>query len=473
MPKSLFATDVEFLSEEQARALTQRVLSFAKADETRVNVTSGWAGNTRFAGNEITTSGGTTNTLVTVTSTVGKRRASSSTNILDDDSLRRTVDLAERLAKLSPEDPEAMPELGTQTYLRVDGYFDRTAELTPEARAVAAKRVIDTAEAAGTGGEKLFVAGFLQANAGAAAVATSRGLFAYHRNSSADLSTTVRTPDATGSGWASAGARDWALLDPAALGRSAARKAVASRKPSAIEPGLYTVVLEPQAVSDIMPQLIGSFNARANDEGRGTFSKQGGGTKLGEKIADERVTIYSDPADADLLAQPFDASGFPLRRVVYIENGVLKNFSYDRYWAQQKGVPATTGGGGGGGGGGGVGGGGGFGGGGGGLKFVGGTRTTDELIASTARGILVTHFFYIRFLDPRTVLLTGLTRDGTFLIENGKVTRPLKNFRWNESPLFMLNKIDEIGRAERTAAGQVMPSLKVRDFNFTSLSDAV
>jgi predicted Zn-dependent protease len=471
MSKSLFATDAEFLSEAQARALTLRVLSFAKADETRVNVTSGWSGNTRFAGNEITTSGGTTNTTVTVTSTIGKRRASSSTNVLDDESLKRTVDLAERLARLSPEDPEAMPELGPQSYAPVNGYFDRTAELTPETRATAAKRTIDTAEAAGTGDERLFVAGFLQANAGASAVATSRGLFTYHRNSSADLSTTVRTPDATGSGWASAGARDWGLIDPVALGRAAARKAVASRKPSAIEPGLYTVVLEPQAVSDIMPLLIGSFNARANDEGRGTFSKPGGGTKLGEKIADERVTIYSDPADPDLLAQPFDASGFPLRRVVYIENGILKSFSYDRYWAQQKSVPATTGGGGGFGGGGG--GGGGFGGGGGGLKFVGGSKSTDELIAGTARGILVTHFFYIRFLDQRTVLLTGLTRDGTFLIENGKITRPLKNFRWNESPLFMLNKIDEIGRAERTAAGQVMPALKVRDFNFTSLSDAV
>ena len=464
MPRSLFAPDADFLTEEQARALAQRVLSFAKADETRVNITSGWAGNTRFAGNEITTSGGTTNTQVTVTSTIGKRRASSQTNILDDESLRRTVDLAERLATLSPEDPESMPELGAQSYAPVNSYFDRTAGLTPETRAVAAKRIIDTAEAAGGDAGKLFVAGFLQANAGASAVATSRGLFAYHRNSSADLSTTVRTPDATGSGWASAGARDWGLIDPAALGRVAARKAVASRKPQAIEPGLYTVVLEPQAVADVMPQLIGAFNARANDEGRGTFSRPGGGTKLGEKIADERVTIYSDPADSDLLSQPFDATGFPLRKVVYIENGILKNFSYDRYWAQQKGVQATTGGGGGGGG---------FGGGAGGLKFVGGTKTTDELIAGTARGILVTHFFYIRFLDQRTVLLTGLTRDGTFLIENGKVTRPLKNFRWNESPLFMLNKIEEIGRAERTAAGQVMPALRVKDFNFTSLSDAV
>jgi predicted Zn-dependent protease len=150
---------------------------------------------------------------------------------------------------------------------------------------------------------------------------------------------------------------------------------------------------------------------------------------------------------------------------VWIENGVLKNLTYSRYWAQKQGVQPTGGGGGGGGG---------FGGGfPGGLKMVGGSKSLDELIAGTQRGILVTHFFYIRALDQRTVMLTGLTRDGTFLIENGKVTRSLKNFRWNESPLFMLNKVEEIGRAEPTAAGQVMPSLRVKDFNFTSLSDAV
>ena len=467
-PRSLFGSDADFLSRERAQTLAQRVLSFAKADETRVNISSGWSGNTRFAGNEITTSGGTTNTTITVTSTIGLRHASASTNILDDESLKRTVYLAERLAKLSPEDPESMPELGPQTYTPVNGYFEKTADLTPELRAAAAKKIIDVAEQTGKSQGTMFVAGFLRANAGANAVATSRGLFAYHRNSDVDFSTTVRTPDATGSGWASAGARDWSLIDPLALGRAAARKAVSSHNPKAIEPGLYTVVLEPQAVADIMPQLISAFNARNNDEGRGTFSKPGGGTRLGEKIADERVTIYSDPTDPDLLTQPFDGEGFPLRKVVYVDNGILKNFAYDRYWAKQKGAQATTGGGGGRGGGGG-----GFGGGGGGLKFVGGTRSTEELIAGTERGILVTHFFYIRFLDQRTVLLTGLTRDGTFLIEKGKVTQALKNFRWNESPLFMLGKIEEIGKAERTAAGQVMPALRVKDFNMQSGSDAV
>ena len=472
MTKSLFAPpDADFLSRDQAKALADRVLSFAKADETRVNITSGWAGNTRFAGNEITTSGGTTDTTVTVTSTIGKRRASATTNVLDDESLKRTVAFAESLAKLSPEDPEIMPELGPQQYATVNGFSEATAGLNPEIRAAATKKSIDAAEQSGKAAGSIFVAGFLQANAGAQAIATSRGLFAYHRNSDADLSITARTPDGTGSGWSSMGARDWNAVDAAALGRVAAQKAVASRNPKAIEPGLYTVVLEPQAVADIMPQLIGAFNARSNDEGRGTFSKPGGGTKLGEKIADERVTIYSDPTDPQLLAQPFAADGTPLRRVVYIENGILKNFSYDRYWAQKQGKVATTGGGGGRGGGGGGGGGGGAGGAG--LKFVGGTKSTAELIAGCKRGILVTHFFYIRFLDQRTVLLTGLTRDGTFLIENGKVTQALKNFRWNESPLFLLSKIEEIGKAEPTAAGQVMPAIRAKDFNFSSLSDAV
>ena len=464
---SLFAPDVEFLSREQAKALADRVLSFARADETRVNIASGWSGNTRFAGNEITTSGGTTNTNVTVTSTVGKRRASASTNILDDESLKRTVDLAERLARLSPEDPEAMPELGPQTYMPVNSYFEKTAELSPEVRATATQRTIAAAEAAGKSVGALFVAGFLRANVNASAVANSKGLFAYHRNTDVDLSCTARTPDATGSGWSSAGARDWSQLDAIAIGRVAAQKAVASKSPKAVEPGMWTVVLEPQAVADIMPQLIGAFNARANDEGRGTFSKTAGGTKLGEKIADERVTMYSDPSDADLLAQPFDGEGLPLRRVVYIENGVLKNFAYDRFWAaKQSKQPTNSGGGRGGGGGGG-------GGRGGGLKFVGGSKSTEELIAGCERGILVTHFFYIRSLDQRTVMLTGLTRDGTFLIEKGKITQAVKNFRWNESPLFMLSKIEEIGKAERTAAGQVMPALRVKDFNFSSLSDAV
>lgn len=466
MSKSLFAAEADFLTRDECKALADRALSFAKAEETRVTIASTWAGNTRFAGNQITTNGATIDTVVTVTSTFGRRRASATTNVVDSESLARTVSNAEQLARLSPEDPELMPELGPQQYSTVNGYFESTANLGPDPRAAATTKAIQAAEAAGKAAGNIFVAGFLQVNAGAQAIATSRGLFAYHRATNGSLGTTARTPDGTGSGWASAGGRDWSSVDPVSLGRIAGQKAVASRNPKAVEPGLYTVVLEPAAVAQLIPQVVGAFNARANDEGRGTFSKPGGGTRLGEKIADERVTIFSDPTDPDLLAQPFGADGLPLNRIVFIENGILKNFAYDRYWAQKQGKPAT-------GGGGGRGGGGGGGGGGAGIKFVGGTKTTEELIAGCNRGILVTHFFYINSLDPRTVLLTGLTRDGTFLIEKGKITQAVKNFRWNESPLFMLNKVEEVGRAQRIGAGTVMPSLRVKDFNFASLSDAV
>jgi predicted Zn-dependent protease len=451
------------------QALTKRVLSFAKADETRVVVRSTSTGQSRFAGGEITTSGSATDLTVTVVSTVGKRRASATTNVTDDASLQRTVDLSERLAKLSPEDPELMPELGPQQHAEIPAYDARTAALDAEARAAAVSGLITTARAADPA-QDLFVAGYLEANAlHGTAVATSKGLFAFHQSTDVSLSCTVRTPDGTGSGWAAGGAREWAQIDAPALGRRAAQKAVASRNPQAIEPGRYTVILEPQAVGDLIPLLLGAFNARTAEEGRSPFSKRGqgvaqGATMLGEKIADERVTLFSDPADPDLRGAPFDGEGLPVRRRVWIENGVLKTLAYSRYWARQRGLPESVAGGGGGG----------FGGdGGAGLKMLGGTQTLDELIAGTERGILVTHAWYIRALDARSASYTGLTRDGTFLVERGKITRSLKNFRWNDSPLLMLNRIEAIGRAERIGAGQVMPSLKVRDFNFASISEAV
>ncbi|MGZ8378536.1 MAG: TldD/PmbA family protein [Gemmatirosa sp.] len=452
------------------QALTKRVLSFAKADQTRVVVRSTATGQSRFAGGEITTSGSATDLTVTVVSTVGKRRASASTNVTDDASLQRTVDLSERLVRLSPEDPELMPELGPQQHAEIPAYDARTAALDAEARAAAVSGLITTARAADPA-QDLFVAGFLEANAlHGQAVATSKGLFAFHQSTDVSLSCTVRTPDGTGSGWAAAGSREWGQIDAPALGRRAAQKAVASRNPQAIEPGRYTVILEPQAVGDLIPLLLGAFNARTAEEGRSPFSKRGegvapGSTLLGEKIADERVTLLSDPADPDLRGAPFDGDGLPLRRQMWIENGVLKTLAYSRYWAQRRGLPESVAGGGGGGFGGG--------GGGGGLKMLGGTQTLEELIAGTERGILVTHAWYIRALDARSASYTGLTRDGTFLVERGKITRSLKNFRWNDSPLLMLNRIEAIGRAERIGAGQVMPSLKVRDFNFASISEAV
>jgi predicted Zn-dependent protease len=199
-----------------------------------------------------------------------------------------------------------------------------------------------------------------------------------------------------------------------------------------------------------------AFDARSAEEGRSAFSKPGGGTKLGEKIMDERVSFVSDPTDPAVLGSPFDGDGMARERRVWIENGVLKNLVYSRFWAQRKGVQPT--------------------GGPASLMVTGGTQSLDEIIASTERGVLVTRFWYIRPVNQRTLLYTGLTRDGTFLIENGKIARSVRNMRFNESPLFMLDKLDAIGRPVRLSGdggGLVMPPVRVRDFHFTSLSDAV
>jgi predicted Zn-dependent protease len=443
------------LSESEARTLVDRVLTMSTADQTRVTVNSRRSGNTRFADGGISTSGEILDMAVVVTATVGRRRASATTNVLDDASLKRTVDLAARLARLAPEDPELMPELGPQSYASVSAFVGRTASLDAETRATAIRGAIDASAAGGKAAGQVFTAGFLEATASVRAVGTSAGLFAFHRFTEVDFSMTARTPDGTGSGWAGGGARDWGALNPASVGRVAAQKAVASRNPTAIEPGLYTAVLEPSAVADLVPLLAPALNARTADEGRSPFSKPGGGTRIGEKVMDERVTLYSDPADSMLLGSPFDGEGLPLTRTVWIDRGILRNLFYSRFWAQKQGktptgAPMA-----------------------GGLALVGGTKTTEELIGGCERGILVTHFFYIRSLEPRTVLQTGLTRDGTFLIENGKVTRALKNFRWNESPLLMLNRLEDIGRAQPTSAGLLMPPVRVSRFDFSSLSDAV
>lgn len=472
-PRSLFEplfAPPTLLTREQCDAIAKKVLSFAKADETRVTVSSSANGNMRFAVNQASTSGDNYDNTITVRSAFGKRSASSTTNSHDDASLKAVVERAEALAKLAPEDPEAMPELGPQTYAASPAWADATAALEAAGRATAVNAITTASKAAG-----LVSTGFLDTNLSVLAIANNKGLFAYHRQTAAALSTTIRTTDGTGSGWAGAATNDFAKIDAAALGRRAADKARRSVNPVAIEPGRYTVVLEPTAVGNIVGLIQSAFDARSADEGRSFFSKPGGGTKIGMKVFDERVTLSSDPMDSETPGAPFGGDGSPIGRRVWIEKGVLRTLSYDRYWAQQKGVAANGGGGGGRGGGGG-----GFGGGGA-LKMLGDNHTLEEMIASTQRGILCTRFWYIRGVDQRTVLFTGLTRDGTFLIENGKITRPVKNLRWNESPVFVLNNLEMLGRPERVISNEagsagapmLMPPIKAKDFNFTSASDAV
>jgi predicted Zn-dependent protease len=447
-------TGAAVLSRQEMQRLVERVLAMSRADGCDVFLNAGETANTRFAANQLSTSGVVEDAQAGVQSWFGPKHAVVTTNDLSEESLRRMVQQSEALARLAPDDPEAMPPLPPQQYLTVNAWFDGTARLTAEARARAAMTALAETRRAGD----LMAAGFIVTSAGSGCVANKNGLFAYHRSTSANYSLTVRTSDGTGSGWAAGDDQSWDRLDVAGISRRAIEKARLSRDPVAIEPGRYTVILEPQAVGDLVQLMAFYLNARQADEGRSPFVKPEGGNKIGERIVDPRVTILSDPQDPQLLAQPFDGQGLPLGRQVWVENGVLRQLFYSRYWAQRQnkeptGFPTS-------------------------VKMVGGDQTVEQLIASTERGVLVTRLWYLREVDPRTILYTGLTRDGTFLIENGRISRAIRNFRFNESPLFMLNNLEALGRAERLAGTEqggdvVMPALKVRDFNFTSLSEAV
>lgn len=450
------------LTRAAARQLSERVLALSKAEACQVNINASANGNTRYARNEVTTAGDTDNAAVTVTSRFGKRAASVGTNLLDDAGLMRAVEASERLARLAPENPELMPPLAAQVYSDVPAYAEATAGLDAVRRADAVRSVASESNRAG-----LMAAGLVHRIASASAVANSAGLFGYNAATNTVHTLTVRSPDGKGSGWAGTAHNDWAKATPAAqLATRAVGKANGSRAATALEPGKYTVVLEPTAAGNLVSLLAFAMNARPADEGRSFFSKRGGGggNRIGEKVVDERVTIVSDPQDADLLTSPFTGEGLPVGRTVWIENGVLKNLAYDRFWADKQGAKPTP--------------------------FSGGYRlqgagvgqSLEELIKGVERGLLVTRFWYIRAVDQRTLLYTGITRDGVFLIERGTVSRAVNNFRFNESPVTMLNNLVAVGRPERVSSSEsgdvggpavVVPPLVVKDFSFTSVSEAV
>ena len=454
-PRSLYAP-AGILTRAEAQEIAQRALRNSPAEETRVSINSAARADTRFALNQVTTSGENQDTQVTITAYAGNRSASVNTNRLDEASLTAAAKQAYEIAKLVPPNPERMPELGAQTY---PAPRERAITLpSPTERAAASKIVTELARA-----NDLIATGFIECRASATALANSKGLFAYDSSSTVTMTTTVRSPDGTGSGWACTDGNSFSDLDPQRVAATAVQKAKDSRNPVAIEPGRYTTILEPTAVGNLVQLIANAMQARSADEGRSFFSKQGGGNKIGLKVVDERVTLLSDPADSPSTSGGYDGDGVPLEKVTWIENGVVKNLNYDRFWAQKQGVQPTRSGGRSA------------------LRMLGGTTSVADMVKNTERGILVTRFWYIRGVDPRTILYTGLTRDGTFLIENGKVTRPIKNFRFNESPIFFLNNLEAMGPTIRINASEnlgaggavYMPPIKVRDFTFSSLSDAV
>jgi len=454
-PKRLLDAAEELVSRDEAQRIVDSTIKLSKADSIEVNLSGGRQRNVRFAANQMSTAGLVNDLSLVVSSSYGPKHAITTTNDFSPEGIERAVRQSEAIAKLAPDDPESMPVLSQQRIAPVTSAWDEeTFQLDAAAGAKAALTALGPARTRGN----LQAAGFLQVDSNMSALGNSAGLFQFHRGTKANYTLTVRTTDGTGSGWAGAEEPKFSMIDFAKIGDRAIEKAELSRNPVAIEPGRYTVILEPQAVGDLVSLVAFYADARAADEGRSPFVKAGGGNKIGEKIADGRVSLYSDPYDPKILTDPFDGEGFPLTRRTWIDAGVLTEMQYGRFWAKKQGKQAT--------------------GGANNIVLAGGTTTREQMIAGTQRGILVSRLWYLREVDPRTLLYTGLTRDGTFLIENGKITKSIKNMRFNESPLFMLNNLDALGPQERVAGIEagipcVMPLLKARDFNFTSLSDAV
>jgi predicted Zn-dependent protease len=434
-------------SKEEARKIMEKAMSYSTADACTINLSGSESGNIRYARNSVSTAGAQSNHSLAVNSSYGKKSGTATIDEFDDASLEKVIKRAEELAKLAPENPEYMEPLGPQVYDASKTYVEATANVTPEYRAEVANSSIMPAKT-----KDVTAAGFLEDSSGFNAMLNSNGLFAYNKSTDVSFTVTMRTNDGTGSGWVTRDFNDITKFDAKEASKIAIDKAVMSREAKAIEPGKYTVILEPSAALGLLQGLGRSINARSADEGRSFMSKKGGGTKLGEKIVDERVNLWSDPLNDQVPAPTWNGSGQALKKTSWIENGVVKNLAYDRYWAKEKGVdpvpfPSN-------------------------FIMAGGDASLDDLIKSTKKGILVTRLWYIRSVDPQTLLYTGLTRDGTFYIENGKIKYPVKNFRFNESPIIMLNNLETLGQQVRVD-GSLIPYMKVRDFTFSSLSDAV
>ena len=451
-------------SRDEARGLLNEVLATSAAERTLAVLEARDESLTRFANNEIHQNVTSRGHTLTVQAVVGHRSGTASTDRLDASGLRQVADRALALARLSPEDqglpgPAPSSDPARATPAEPGGgaaFIPATATCTPEARAAAVGPLM--AAAAGRG---LNAAGALTTGSSALAVANTLGLFAYHPDSHSRFTCTVRSSDS--SGWVDRHRRDWRALEVAALGEVALGKAERSRDPGEVPPGRYTVVLEPAAVADLVGFLAWlGLGAQSEQEGRSFLSG-----RMGERITGTGVTLTDDAFDPRSFGRPFDHEGTPRRRMTLIEGGIARAVVHDRRTAlaartESTGhaspppavegpIPYD-------------------------LVLTPGDRSLDEMIASTGRGILVTRLWYNRVVDARRTLITGMTRDGTFLIESGRLTSGLKNLRFNESVLEVLERAEAMGReAEPTVFDYVgtcvvAPALKVRDFHFTGVT---
>jgi predicted Zn-dependent protease len=442
-------------TESAAKAILDKAIGLSKADQCVARLNGSETGNIRYAVNMVSTSGSVRDAELAVEVAFGKRVGTATINQFDDASLAAVVRRAEALARLAPDNPEFVPAMEKQSYAPSKTFVANSAAVTPEYRSRVAADCIERCRKDG-----VTAAGFFTDTHAYAAVANSKGNFGYQESTTIDFTCTVRTADGQGSGYVARNTADVSAFDAKEAVDVAVRKAKESVGAKALEPGKYTVILEPQALMPIMFWLMsGGFDAREADEGRSFLSKKGGGTRVGEKLFDERVTLYTNPFDAQAAVLPWNEEDVPRRRMPIVTRGRVDSLHYSRYWASEKGKAPT----------GGIGN----------VVMAGGDKSTSDLIKSTKKGLLITRTHYVNMVDPQTMQLTGLTRDGTFYIENGEIKYPIKNLRFNESAVIALNNVEDIGRPERTVFffqldfPMVLPAIKLRDFTFTSLSDAV
>lgn len=453
-----------FLSKEECRALADRIIAMADGGgETYVGTWSNWYGNLRWGRNQVNTGGDVESTSVSIGRTIRGASGWGQTNALVDDALRKTMREAETLRLWGMESPDTYPvayhdrEQVQHPLSNPKIWFDTTYNLNAERRAQLLEPIVADVSKLG-----LLTAGYVRVDAVGFSVIKdpSTKLFRYAPMTTAQFSLTVRDPRGTRSGWAGVDFGDWTRIDTAALARIAIDKCERSKNAVAIEPGRFTAILEPQALCDLFSPVMRFLDRAAAEGGRGPFAdpSRPGFSKIGQRLLDPRITVSADPMDPDLGYLPFDWAGEPYINVNWFENGVLKELSYPRSYGVSElqkdwALPSS-----------------------GAFRISGGTSTIDEMIATTERGVLVTRFHDVFVVDQNSILCRGITRDGFWLIEKGKISKAIKNFRFTESPLFILNNVDQLGAPQRVfhpEAPAVCPPVKVRDFSFTGLMDAV
>ncbi|QGM46438.1 TldD/PmbA family protein [Methylocystis heyeri] len=443
-----------FLSREDARAICERLLSNSRADGCEIEISGGAEQNLRFARGEATTNAALARVSFRISSHVDRRIGSVSVSSLEESELLAALSRSEAIARSLPQDPDYVAPLGPQNYSAASRYDEGTAALRLNDLADWARLVIEE-------GERRSVETFGCAAAGRRfhALATSEGLFAYDRVSEAEMSATARDKADGWSGWAGDNQFFVSRFDAAEVARRACEKAAQAAPPRDLEPGEYTVVFEPAAVAELAHWLVSSLNARAADEGRSFFSGKGGGTRLFERLFDEKLTIRSDPGDALAPESPIGQEGVPHRPRLWIDRGALTSLYRARAYAQRVGdeaVPHPRS-----------------------FRMEGGQASLADMIGSVRRGVLVTRLWYSNMLDPRGLLLTGLTRDGNFLIENGKLAGPARNMRFNQSLAHLFARIEALGPSERTwsairdEGAAAAPPMLVEKFCFSSRSSGV